>query len=81
MSDRERIDSVFRQIQDWSAEDRAALAYEILRDLRQQPLAPPPRDTLSRAIGALQTASPPPTDEEVKRWVEEARLAKHGFAT
>lgn len=78
MSSREQIDSVMRLVKSWPAEDRAALAGEILRDLERSTLAPTPRDTLSRARGLFKTASPAPTDEEVDRMVEDHLLQKYG---
>ena len=77
MSSRESIDKIIQEVQSWPAADRAALAYEILRELRRQPLQPAPRDTLSKARGLLKTAQPP-SDDEVKRWIGEYRMHKYG---
>ena len=78
MSSRDKIDSINEQVGSWSPEDRVALAYELLRELRRQPLEAPPRDTLSHARGLLRTDLPPPSDEEVDRWIDEYRMHKYG---
>lgn len=78
MSGRERINSIIQEVKSWPSEDRAALAHEILCDLRPQPLDPPPRNTLAQARGLLRTDQPPPTDEQVEQWIEEYRMHKYG---
>ena len=79
MSNRTHIDGILQQVQTWPSDDRAALAREILRvNHRSTSLAPAPRDTLKRAMGVLRTNAPAPSDEQVKRIIEEARLAKYG---
>ena len=37
----------------------------------------PKRDTLSQALGLLATDNPPPSDSEVKVWLEDTRLRKY----
>ena len=78
MSSRDQINTILRQVHDWPREDRVALAYEIPSDMRRAPLAPPPRDTAARARGLLRTADPPPSDEDVKRWIDAHRMRKYG---
>ncbi len=39
---------------------------------------PPPQDTFSEAYGLLETGVPGPSDEEVKQWLHERRMAKYG---
>src|SRR5258708_1728333 len=41
----------------------------------EPPLAPPDSKGL---VGLLATDRPPPTDEEVKQWLEERRVEKYG---
>ena len=78
MTARAEIDSIVNQVQGWPPEDRVALAYQILRDLRRQPLSPAPRGTLNEARGSLGTDRPPPTDEDVRQWLDEHRMGKYG---
>ncbi len=78
MSHRPEINSILKQVEAWPPEDRQALASELLQGAGMGPV-PPPRDTLSlaRAVAASVTR-PPPTDEEVERWIHEHRMAKYG---
>ena len=78
MSHREEIDSIIAQVAPWPMEDRVALAYEILRDMRKQTREPAPRRTLQRALGIAIGNTAPPDDATVRKWVEERRLRKHG---
>ena len=78
MSGRSQIDTVLKQVRSWPVEDRLALTQELLREIHASPLAPPPRNTLSRALGILRGNGPIPSDEDVKRIIEEERLAKYG---
>lgn len=78
MIHREEIDTIIAQITPWPVEERVALAYEILRDMRKQTRQPAPRRTLERALGIAGGASMPPDDAMVRQWVEEHRLQKHG---
>ena len=58
-------------------EERVTLAYQILRDMREQTRQPSPRRTLEWAIGIAAEASVPPDDAKVRQWIEEHRRAKH----
>lgn len=78
MSHREEIDTIIAQVTPWPMEERVALAYEILHDMRKQTRQPAPRRTLERAMGVARGASAPPDDATVRRWIQEHRLEKHG---
>jgi hypothetical protein len=78
MQYREEIETLVAHVKSWPMEDRVALAYEILRDMRRKPIGDPPRQTLASAIGIARGAGPVPSDEDVKRWIEEERLSKYG---
>ncbi len=39
---------------------------------------PRKKQTLSQALGLLATSAPPPSEEEVKQWLEEHRTEKYG---
>ncbi len=81
--DRERI---LQDILTWSVEEQIALAREILqraeklrqRDLgtQEQPAIPPVPSAALR--GLLSNDQPAPSDEEVARWLDEARMEKYG---
>lgn len=78
MSHREEIDSIIAQVTPWPMEDRVALAYEILREMRKQTREAAPRRTLQRALGVATGTSAPPDDATVRQWIEQRRLGKHG---
>jgi hypothetical protein len=72
------IEAIMEQVKPWPQEERVALAYEILRELRKQTVTPAPRRTLQRALGIARGESAPPDDATVQKWIEEYRLKKHG---
>jgi len=78
MSRREDINNILKQVEGWPSEDRVALAYQILRDMRRQVLPPPPRDTFRAALGVGRGEKNPPTDQQVRQWMDEHRTKKYG---
>lgn len=76
MTDYERILEIVRG---WSPDQRLLL----LRDVREtlssvrEPLRSP-RDTLGNALGLISSGEIQPTDEEVKRLLDEHRMEKYG---
>jgi hypothetical protein len=69
-------------VQGWPPEEREALAMELLQSAASAPALPPPRDTLSLAKSiAASLTRPSPSDEEVKQWIHEHRIAKYGGGT
>lgn len=72
------IETILAQVTPWPMEERVALAYEILRDMRKQTRQPAPRRTLERALGIAGGASVPPDDAMVRQWIGERRTQKHG---
>ena len=78
MIHRTDIDAILSQVTPWPMEERVALAYEILRDLRKQTRQPAPRKTLERALGIAGGTGAPPDDALVRQWIEEHRAEKHG---
>ncbi|HEV8605445.1 MAG TPA: hypothetical protein VGQ99_08775 [Tepidisphaeraceae bacterium] len=78
MRHEEEIETIIRQVTPWPEEDRVALAYLILRDMRTKTRESAPRQTLDRAIGIAKGNSPPPDDATVQKWVEERRQQKYG---
>lgn len=78
MSHRDQIETIIAQVKPWPMEERVALAYEILREMRKQTRQPAPRRTLDRAMGVAKGTSAPPDDATVRQWIEQRRIQKHG---
>jgi hypothetical protein len=78
MSRRDEINSILKQVGGWSSEDRVALAYQLLRDMRKKALGDPPRHTFGAILGIGRGDGPPPTDEQVEQWIDEHRMKKYG---
>jgi hypothetical protein len=78
MRHEEDIQTILKQVTPWPEEDRVALAYEILRNMRTKTREPAPRRTLERAKGIARGNSAPPDDATVKKWIEEHRQQKYG---
>lgn len=79
--DQERI---LQDIQEWPMEEQLALAQTILQRIahlreeqRGQP-PQPPRVPSAALRGLLANGQPVPSDEEVARWLDEARMEKYG---
>jgi hypothetical protein len=72
------ITEILTRVDAWSPEDRVALAYQILRDMRLKVLPDPPRNTLQTALGIGRGAGPALTDEQVDQMMLEHRNAKYG---
>ncbi len=54
------------------------LLQDILKSLKTEWIRRTPRQkTLETALGLLARKGPAPTDEEVKKWLEEHRLQKY----
>jgi hypothetical protein len=72
-------EQVLNAVRSWPAEERFWLAYEILHTLgREEPTPEQRRDAFRHLRGTLKTSDPPPTDEDVKRWLDEYRVSKYG---
>jgi hypothetical protein len=70
---------VLRTVRRWSAERRFALVQDVIDTLATE-IGPAraPRETLDRALGLLATDQPPPSDEDVERWLQERRMERYG---
>jgi hypothetical protein len=81
MQDRERI---LRDVGEWPVEEQVALARTILQRaealLREQRmlLSAGPRVSSAALRGLLANDQPAPSDEDVARWLDEARMEKYG---
>lgn len=79
-------DSILKAVQQWPRARQIELAREILRATEpprqrseaetQLPSQQP--DSWARLIGVLATDQPPPTDEDIARWLEERRMERYG---
>jgi len=78
MKHEQEIETIIRQVTPWPEEDRVALAYLILRDMRKKTRESAPRQTLKEAAGIAKGSTSPPDDATVKKWVEERRQQKYG---
>jgi len=78
MKHEREIESIIERVTPWPEEERVALAYLILREMRKKSRESAPRRTLDRALGVARGSTPPPDDETVKKWVHERRLRKYG---
>ena len=69
-------------IKSWPVPYRLALLSDIARALmaEEEETATTPRKKhgLERARGLLVSDQPPPTDQEVAQWLEDARMEKYG---
>jgi hypothetical protein len=72
------IESIIQRVKPWPEEDRVALAYLILRDMRKKTREAAPRRTLDRALGIARGSGVAPDDATVKKWIEEHREGKYG---
>lgn len=72
--------SVMQAVSQWSARDRFRLVQAVLATLEPPARLEPSerQSTYERALGLLATDGPPPSDEDVKRIVEEELLKKYG---
>ncbi len=78
MSHEQDIESIIERVKPWPEEDRVALAYLILRDMRMKTREAAPRQTLNGALGVARGTSTPPDDATVRQWIDERRQAKYG---
>lgn len=76
MTDYERILEI---VKGWSPDQRLLLLRDVretLSSVRDQLRSP--RDTLGKALGLISSGESQPTDEEVKRLLNEHRMEKYG---
>ena len=59
-------------------EERVALAYEILRNMRKQTRQRAPRHTFDQAVGEARGQSTSPDDATVRAWIEAHRNERFG---
>jgi hypothetical protein len=69
--------SVLKTVSQWPAEQRATLAHALIESLSRQASGPRPKPTADEIVGSLR-GDGPPTDEQVKQWIDEYRTRKYG---
>ncbi len=78
MEDELNYQDILRIVGGWSITLRAALARDILTlPTEQVELDERRQNALAKLRGFLKTEEPPPSDEQVKQWLEE-RTEKYG---
>lgn len=73
-------ETILETVQTWPKPQRLRLIQEITQNMVTESEETLPRqNTADKALGLLRqyTDEPPPTDEEVERWLEEERVKKH----
>jgi hypothetical protein len=70
-------ESVLRVVHTWPAEQRYMLVHDLLKGMAPDEQGRLRVDTLPQALGLLRTDQPPPSDEEVARWLHEHRTEKY----
>ena len=73
-------EEVVQTMQCWPAAQRYSLAQFLFQSLEPELKRGRSRkkNTLSRALGLLETAAPAPTDEQVRDWINERGIEKYG---
>ena len=76
------LQQTLRRVQRWSPDARQMLIQSVRSMSVAQPESATDDDrdvpTLDELEGILDNGTPPPTDEDVKRWLEEERMRKYG---
>ena len=70
-------EAILRTIQTWPVEDQVAFAQVILRCATGQ-LTRVQQPSWRQLAGLASTEQPPPSDEDVARWLDEHRSEKYG---
>lgn len=68
---------VLEIVRQWPDARRFTLVQDVLKTLEPR-TRPHKKQTLSQALGLLATSASPPSDEEIKQWLEEHRREKYG---
>ena len=71
--------TVLRRVLAWPIDARIALARDLLSTIRSEVAKQRgTRNTVSRALGLAKGKGAVPSDEEVRRWIDEHRMEKYG---
>lgn len=70
--------SVLKTVSSWPADQRASLAHALLQSLSTSDPSSRKKPTLDEIVGIARGTGPAPTDAQVKQWLDEHRMRKHG---
>ena len=72
--------TILSQVRRWPTDKKIALVEDVLHTLVpiEQPKDAQPKDTLSMALGLLQSEKKAPTDDEIDAMLAQRRLEKYG---
>ena len=78
-SETNSYESILEIVRQWTPAQRFHLVQEVLKTLepKGEPV-PKKRQALRELYGLLATDQPPPSDEDVRRWLDERRWEKYG---
>ncbi len=72
-------ETTLNNIRQWTIAQRFALLQDVLKTLTPEPEKPRVRErTLEHALRIVPLDREPPTDDEVKQWLDEHRMEKYG---
>ena len=72
-------DSVLATVSSWPADRRASLVNALIESLSNATVPQRSRKpTIDELVGVARGDGPPPTDEQVKQWIDEYRMHKYG---
>jgi hypothetical protein len=78
-SKRDDYENVFEIVRYWTPSQRFNLMQDILKTLApQEETAGRKRQAVKEVFGILATGQTPPSDEEIKQWLDEHRWEKYG---
>ena len=68
---------VLEVVSQWSDVRRFTFVQDVLKTLEPE-TRPHQKQTLQQALGLLKTNAPPPSDGEIKEWLDNHRMEKYG---
>lgn len=69
---------IVQTISKWPIEDRASLIRALIEGMKAPANPSPTKLTMSDLIGIARGDGTPPTDVEVKQWIDDHRMEKYG---
>jgi hypothetical protein len=68
---------ILEAVRQWPDARRLTLVQDVLKTLEPEARLRQ-KQTLPQALGLLETSAPPPSDEEIRQWLEDHRTEKYG---
>ena len=74
------FEEIVETVQHWPASQRFSLAQILFQSLEPElkQVEHRKKNTLSKALGLLETSTQAPTDDQVEEWLDERRVEKYG---